>query len=125
MKQLISLVVFLFCKIQEEAIASSCLYWLRPCNRQAFYTTEHAVAIAIFFDFEKLTTIIWKYGIMEDLQGSGLRGRLPTVVEGFLKNRQFQVCSNFSQLYDQEMGIPQGSILSVTLFGQKINSVIQ
>jgi len=64
---------------------------------------------------------------MKDLHGSGLRGRLPTFIEGFLKNRQFQikVGSNFSQLYDQEMGVPQGSILSVTLFGLKINSIIK
>ena len=64
---------------------------------------------------------------MKDLHGLGLRGRLPTFIEGFLKNRQFQikVGSNFSQLYDQEMGVPQGSILSVTLFGLKINSIIK
>ena len=36
-----------------------------------------------------------------------------------------KVGSNFSQLYDQEMGVPQGSILSVTLFGLKINSTIK
>ena len=30
-----------------------------------------------------------------------------------------------SQLYDQEMGVPQGSILSVTLFGLKINSIVK
>ena len=64
---------------------------------------------------------------MKDLHDSGLRGRLPTLIEGFLKNRQFQVKvgSNFSQLYDQEMGVSQGSILSVTLFGLKINSIMK
>ena len=67
-----------------------------------------------------------EYGIMKDLHDSGLCGRLPTFIEGFPKNRQFQVKigSNFCQLYNQEMGVPQGSILSVTLFGLKINSII-
>ena len=64
---------------------------------------------------------------MKDLHDLGLRGRLPTFIEGFLKNRQFhvKVGSNFSQLYDPEMGVPQGSILSVTLFDLKINSIIK
>jgi len=33
--------------------------------------------------------------------------------------------SHYSQLYDQEMGVPQRSILSVTLFGLKINSIVK
>ena len=68
-----------------------------------------------------------QYGIMKDLHDSGLHWRLPTFIEGFRKNRQFRVKvgSSFSQLYDQEMGVPQGSILSVTLFGLKINPIIK
>ena len=40
---------------------------------------------------------------------------------------QFQVrlSAYYSQLFDQEMGVPQGSILSVTLFGLKINSIVK
>ena len=30
-----------------------------------------------------------------------------------------------SDLHEQEMGVPQGSILSVTLFGLKINSIVK
>ena len=73
--------------------------------REAFVQRQHA--IAIFFDLEKAYDTTLKYGIMNDLHDSGLCGRLPTFVEGFLKNRQFQVKvgSNFSQLYDQEMGV--------------------
>ena len=33
--------------------------------------------------------------------------------------------SFYSDLFEQEMGIPQGSILSVTLFGLKINSIVK
>jgi len=59
---------------------------------------------------------------MKDLHNAGLRGKLPLFIEGLLKDRQFEVSlSSYyteSQLYDQEMGVPQGSILSVILFGQ-------
>ena len=64
---------------------------------------------------------------MRDLHNAGLRGRLPLFIENFLRNRQFHVRlgSSSSDLFDQEMGVPQGSILSVTLFGLKINSIIK
>jgi len=67
---------------------------------------------------------------MRDLHNAGLRGRLPLFIESFLKNRQFHVRLGFSysDLFDQEMGLPQGSILSVTLFamfGLKINSIVK
>jgi len=50
---------------------------------------------------------------------------MPLFIESFLKNRQFHVRldSCYSDLFDQEMGVPQGSILSVTLFGLMINSI--
>ena len=92
---------------------------------EAFIQRQHGVAV--FFDLKKAYDTTWNYGIMRDLHRAGLRGRLPTFIEGFLQSRNFQVRvgSCLSQLYDREMGVPQGSILSVTLFGLKINSVIK
>jgi hypothetical protein len=57
----------------------------------------------------------------------GLRGNLPIFVSNFLTERQFKVRlgSTYSNLYDQENGVPQGSILSVILFSIKINSLAQ
>jgi len=51
----------------------------------------------------------------------------PPFVESFLKNRHFHVRlgSSYSDLFDQEMGVSQGSIFSVTLFGLKINSIVK
>ena len=45
----------------------------------------------------------------------------------FPKNRKFHVRLGtcISDPFDQEMGVPQGSILSATLFGLKINSIIK
>ena len=45
----------------------------------------------------------------------------------FLKDRYFKVRvgSTCSDSHPQEMGVPQGSILSVTLFSVKINSITQ
>ena len=55
----------------------------------------------------------------------GLKGRLPIFISEFLSDRQFKlrVGSTHSDYYEQEMGVPQGSILSPTLFSIKINSL--
>jgi len=76
------------------------------------------------FTLEKAYDTTWKHGIMKDLSDAGIRGRLPMFIQGFLQNRQFQVRlgSHMSNVFKQEMGVPQGSILSVTLFALKINS---
>jgi len=93
--------------------------------REAFAQRQHA--LGVFFDLEKAYESTWKFRIMRDLHNGGLRGRLPLFIESFLKNRQFHVRlgSSYSDLFDQEMGVPQGSILSVTLFGLKINSIVK
>ena len=46
-------------------------------------------------------------------------------IKNFLSDRDFKVHlgSVYSNVHEQEMGIPQGSIISVTLFILKINSI--
>jgi len=93
--------------------------------REAFIHKQHLVSV--FFDMEKAYDTTWKYGILKDLHGMGLRGRLPGFINQFLNDRSFKVRvgSTFSDSHPQEMGVPQGSILSVTLFSVKINSITQ
>ena len=63
---------------------------------------------------------------MKDLHEMGLKGRLPLFIDNFLKGRKFKVRldNTHSSLNPQEEGVPQGSILSPTLFTVKINSII-
>ncbi|KAG1677303.1 RNA-directed DNA polymerase from mobile element jockey [Nymphon striatum] len=92
--------------------------------REAFVRREHLAAV--FFDLEKAYETTWKYGILRDLFNSGLRGRMPIFIKHFLTNRKFRVRvgTTFSDFFDLEMGVPQGSILSVTLFSLKINDIV-
>ena len=57
----------------------------------------------------------------------GLKGRLPIFIKNFLNDRKFQVQigTTLSELQEQEMGVPRGSILPVTLFDIKINSIVK
>lgn len=68
--------------------------------------------------------ITWKYGIMGDLHDFRLTVRLPEFLKNFLSNRIFQVRIE-SILCDSKTqdGVPQRSILSVTLFCIKINEI--
>ena len=56
-----------------------------------------------------------------------LRGRLPLLIQNFLSERKsrVRVKTSLADFYDQEMGVPQGSMLSVTLFIVKINRYIR
>jgi Reverse transcriptase (RNA-dependent DNA polymerase) len=92
--------------------------------REAFVRREYIVSV--FFDLEKAYDTTWKYGILRDLNEAGLRGRLPDFISKFLSEICFRlrVGSCFSDLYDQEMEVLQGAILSVTLFILKITRLM-
>ena len=64
---------------------------------------------------------------MKDLHILGLKGQLPLFIETFLSNRSFNVRigNTFSDIFDQEQGVPKGSILSSILFGIKINDIVK
>ena len=70
---------------------------------------------------------MWKHSILADLWDLGFRGHLPRFIQRFLSERSFRlkVGSTLSELHEQEMGVPQGSILSPALFSIKINYIVK
>ena len=83
--------------------------------RDSFLKGNHVVSV--FFYLEKAYDTIWKYGAIRDLHKVGLRGRMLIFIQNFLSEfLRVRLGSVFSNIHEQEMGIPQGSILSVTLF---------
>jgi ribonuclease HI len=111
------------CGFRKQRSTTDQLIRLETWVREGLANGEHVVAI--FYDLEKAYDTTWKYGILRDLHNSGLRGHLPIFISNFLNNRHFKVRSShsLSQNYDQECGVPQGSVLSPTLFNLKINSI--
>ena len=96
--------------------------------RDAFIKKEHVVAVFLcFFGLEKAYDTTWRYGILKDIHKLGLRGRLPKFIENFLADRAMQVGvgSFLSDYYDQEQDVPQGGVLSTTLFSIKINDIVK
>ena len=82
--------------------------------REAFIHNQHLVLV--IFYLEKAYNTTWKYGILKDLHGFGPRGCFPNFINNVLKDRCFKIhVGTFSDPHHQEKGVPQGSILSVTL----------
>ena len=63
---------------------------------------------------------------MKDLHDIGLRGCLPNFISNFLSDRSFNVRigSTFSDTFEQEQGVPQGSILYPALFNIKLITLL-
>ena len=92
--------------------------------KDAFAEGDHVVGV--FFDLAKAYDTTWKYGIMKDLFDMELKGSLPIFIQNFLSDRTFQILlSNTisSEKFTQEEGVPQGAILSTTLFNVKLNGI--
>lgn len=74
--------------------------------------------IGVFFDAEAAYDRVWRHGILIKLHELGFRGHLPIFVQQFLRERRFRVRigNTTSQAYEQTSGVPQGCVLSTTLF---------
>jgi ribonuclease HI len=138
------------CKILEKMVNNRLIYYLEKNNclskhqsgfrrgrctidnivdlerrvRNAFVKRNHLVAV--FFDIEKAYDRTWRYGILKNLFNHDLRGNLPIFIQNFLLLRHFKVRigNTVSENFIQEEGVPQGSVLSVTLFIVAINDIL-
>ena len=94
--------------------------------REAFIKKREHV-VSVFFDLESAYDTTWKYDIMNDLHDFRIRSGLAYLISAFFNERQFRVRvgHTLSIPREQEMGVPQGSILSVTLFSVKVNNIVK
>ena len=86
---------------------------------------EKNPTVAIFFDITKAYDTTWRFRILKILYDSGMRGSLPLFLVAFLSNRTFQVKigGHLSRSVPLLIGVPQGSVLSGTLFLLAINDI--
>ena len=104
---------------------TDCLVQLSNDVQEAIIKNKHT--IVVFFDIMKAYDTAWKRGILKRLSEFGLRGNLPTFIKNFLSNRQIKVKigSTLSNPRDVEEGVPQGSVLSCTLFAIAMDTIVQ
>ncbi|XP_058839180.1 uncharacterized protein LOC131694718 [Topomyia yanbarensis] len=84
----------------------------------------HHIDIAIL-DLAKAYNTTWREGILRQLRQWGIEGNLGLFVQHFLSNRRFQVGigGSRSNFFQEANGVPQGSVLAVTLFLIGMNSL--
>lgn len=89
----------------------------------AFARREHVAAI--FFDIQKAYDTTWRYNILRTLCEIPLTGHLPRYIANFMTNRimKIRIGNTLSDEYVQHEGVPQGSVLSCTLFAIAINKL--
>ena len=83
--------------------------------------------ICVSFDMMKAYDTTWRFGILRCLNEMGIRGKLPTYIQNFLSSRTFKTKIGTASSADHrlEQGVPQGSVLSCTLFSIAINGILQ
>ena len=101
--------------------------------RKGRCTTEHLIKLttqikqqfarrqnilATFFDINKAFDQIWHYRLLQKLKDINLGQRMTGFIQNFLSDRYIRVRigNTYSNLRKLEMGVPQGSVLSPTLF---------
>ncbi|GFW28623.1 probable RNA-directed DNA polymerase from transposon X-element [Trichonephila clavipes] len=100
------------------------LVFLESQMRDAFVKRNHLVSF--FFDIEKAYDRTWRYGILRNMYDFGLRGNIPIFIFNFLAVRYFNVRIGHSSSHKfmQDQGVPQSSVLSVTLFNIQMSSIL-
>lgn len=83
--------------------------------------------MAIFFDLEKAYDRVWRRKIIQVLLKHGIIGNMTLFIQNFLKDRKISSINGtpISSEKSVESGVPQGSVLSVTLFILVINSIFK
>ncbi|KAF2352584.1 Reverse transcriptase domain [Trinorchestia longiramus] len=84
---------------------------------------ERRQTLCVFFDLHEAYDTAWRYGILKTLHGYGLRGNMAMYAQEFLGERSLlvKVGGTLSPMQVQHVGLPQGSVMSCTLFSVGLN----
>lgn len=138
------------CKLIERMINRRLLFFLENGShlhknqsgfRKGMSTADHQITLeneiyhaflkkhhvgAVFFDINKAYDRVCSKTLLNKLCSIGIRGKLLIFIKNFISNRKIQVTigNSKSDKLLLENGLPQGSVLSVTLFLCYINNIL-
>ena len=110
---------------QKNRSTIDSLSHLEDYVRRAFERKQ--ITVALFFDIQKAYDTTWRYSILKTLYDNDIKGHLPSFIKNFMLDRTFQVRIDniYSKTFKLENGVPQGSVLSGTLFTLAINNIVK
>ena len=82
--------------------------------------------LSVFFDPEKAQDSTWKHHILSCIRNISIDGNMGVFASNFLVSPAFKVREgdSTSESLNQEEGVPQGGVMSTTLFIISINGII-
>ncbi|KAK7094328.1 hypothetical protein V1264_007968 [Littorina saxatilis] len=86
---------------------------------------EKKKVVAVFFDLTKAFDKVWREGLLLKVLESGVSGRMFRWIRGFLHERSARVKldGHLSHSVKMREGVPQGGVISPTLFLLYINNI--
>ena len=90
--------------------------YIAQAIEDAFQDKKHR--IAVWIDLEKAFDKVWKEGLKLKLHQCGVAGRMYTWIGQYMHNRKakVQIKQHLSKKRTRRQGVPQGGVLSPTLF---------
>lgn len=81
---------------------------------------------AVFIDLKNAYDRVWTHKVTENMRRIGFKGRIISFIQNFLQHRTFniQLGTTESDTGCMQNGIPQGSVLSCTLFNIVFDDVL-
>ena len=109
---------------RENCSTVDCLANLQSSICNAMNANQHLLAVCL--DLEKAYDLIWKPRILKLLVTHKIIGNMYYFIKNFLLNRtiKVRVGNKLSKTTSIDNGVPQGSVISVTLFLLCINDII-
>lgn len=102
---------------------TDCIVSLESDIHDAF--ADNQKLLCVFFDIKRAYDMVWHYQILQTLREWGFKGNVLAFISNFMDHRRIRVRVN-EHLSEEKIltnGVPQGSVLSVTLFLIAMNKI--